>query len=300
ADRRGHRAQRPAGVLLRVLPAQDPGGRGEPRGGPRRARAARADLRLGHLRGGRDDRREAQDGRDRLAHQGAVRPRGDGPLHVRRGDGRRAALDARPHGRGRRRQRARAARRPAARRGGVDGRRGRALLLARARGAHPRRVRLLHRRRGLPGDPRPRRVAGGRPPLPQGEGRSGRRLPRHPALLRQRGLLRLRRAGPRGRHRRADHPGHLAHHELQADRADLEAHRLEAARGAARRARGAGRPARGGHRVRRRLRDAPVRRPAGQGRAGHPPLHAQPLARDPGDHVRAAGHGAVAWRRARV
>ena len=66
------------------------------------------------------------------------------------------------------------------------------------------------------------------------------------------------------------------------------------------RARPARRPAGRGGRLRRRLRHAPVRRPAGQGRAGRPLLHAQPLHRDARDPQRAALHGAVAGRRARV
>ena len=69
---------------------------------------------------------------------------------------------------------------------------------------------------------------------------------------------------------------------------------------AAARARPARRPAGRGGRLRRRLRDAPVRRPAGQGRAGHPLLHAQPLHRHARDPQRAALHGAVAGRRARL
>ncbi len=57
------------------------------------------------------------------------------------------------------------------------------------------------------------------------------------------------------------------------------------------RARGApGRSARG-RRPRRRLRHRPGRRAAGRGRARRAPLHAQPLARDPGDRVRATCPG---------
>ena len=47
-------------------------------------------------------------------------------------------------------------------------------------------------------------------------------------------------------------------------------------------------------RLRRRLRHAAVRRPAGQGRARHPLLHAQPLPRDARDPERAARDGALA------
>ena len=56
-------------------------------------------------------------------------------------------------------------------------------------------------------------------------------------------------------------------------------------------------PARGGRGLRRRLRDDAVRRPAGQRRARHPLLHAQPLALDARDPERAALHGALAPRR---
>ena len=59
------------------------------------------------------------------------------------------------------------------------------------------------------------------------------------------------------------------------------------------------RPARG-DRLRRRLRDAAVRRPAGQGRARDPLLHAQPLPGDARDPQRAARDGAVARRGARL
>jgi methylenetetrahydrofolate reductase (NADPH) len=48
---------------------------------------------------------------------------------------------------------------------------------------------------------------------------AGGDLPHHPALLRQRPLLRLRRSGASGGHRRADHPGDHAGDELQADQA---------------------------------------------------------------------------------
>ena len=50
AHRRADRPERQPGVLLRVLPAEDPGGRGQPRGRAGRARTAGADVRLGHLR----------------------------------------------------------------------------------------------------------------------------------------------------------------------------------------------------------------------------------------------------------
>ena len=64
--------------------------------------------------------------------------------------------------------------------------------------------------------------------------------------------------------------------QIKRDHRDV---RADDPRRAAARARAARRPARRGDRPRRRLRDAAVRRPAGQRRAGHPLLHAQPLAR---------------------
>ena len=81
-------------------------------------------------------------------------------------------------------------------------------------GLHDRR-RLLPR--GPPRGPRPRH----RPRLPEDEGRLRRLLPDHPALLRQPGLLRLRRrgagAGDRGADPRRRHPGR----QLRPDEADL-------------------------------------------------------------------------------
>ena len=62
--------------------------------------------------GGQHDR-EAQDDRHRQAPQARLRHGGDGALHVRRRDDRRAARDARHDARRRHRERARAARRPA-------------------------------------------------------------------------------------------------------------------------------------------------------------------------------------------
>ena len=80
-------------------------------------------------------------------------------------------------------------------------------------------LRLLHRRRLLPGGPSGGAGPRARPALPEAQGRRRRELPDHPALLRQRGLLRLRRARARERHRRADHRGHHADHQLRADQA---------------------------------------------------------------------------------
>ncbi len=88
--------RRRAGLLLRVLPPQDRAGRAEPLRRARRAAHARALLRLGHLRRRRLHAR--QDDRDRQAHQGRLRPGGDGPLHLRRRHRPRAALHARGDG----------------------------------------------------------------------------------------------------------------------------------------------------------------------------------------------------------
>ena len=65
ADRRDHRRRRRARLLLRVLPAEDRGGRAQPLRGARGAARARAGVRLGHVGRGRLDARE--DDRDRHA-----------------------------------------------------------------------------------------------------------------------------------------------------------------------------------------------------------------------------------------
>ena len=95
---------------------------------------------------------------------------------------------------GRDRERLRAARRPAARRedfeqpeGGLGSAAELAALHLRRLGLHDRRGLLS---RGAPRGARPRH----RPRLPEDEGRFRGQLPDHPALLRQPGLLRLRRA----------------------------------------------------------------------------------------------------------
>ena len=129
----------------------------------------------------------------------------------------------------RHRERARPARRPSARGDGVEAAaRGRLPLLHRAHRPDRRaNYELLHRRRLLPGGaPRGAR-ASSRPTVPQGEGRRGREVPDHPALLRQRALLRLRRAAREAGIDRADHPGDHADHELRPDQAH---HRACAAR----------------------------------------------------------------------
>ena len=58
-----------------------------------------------------------------------------------------------------------------------------------------------------------------RPALHPREGRRGRAVPDHPAVLRQPALLRLRRPRARRRHRRPDHPGHHADHQRQPGQA---------------------------------------------------------------------------------
>ena len=194
-------AARDAGLLVRVLPAQDRGRRAEP---VRRARAscgARALVRVGHLRRRRLHARE--DDRDRQADQGRVRPGGDGALHLRRRDRARAARDARRDARGRHRQRARAARRPAGGPGGLDEDRGRPRVLARAGRAD--RAPTTRSRSAPPASPRPTST----PRAPRRTShylaekvRRRRGLPDHAAVLRQRPLLRLRRARARRRRSR--------------------------------------------------------------------------------------------------
>ena len=144
-----------AELLVRVLPAEDPRGRGEPVRDRRDAARPRADLRVGHLRRGR--RHARAHGRHREAHQERARHRGDGALHLRRPHPRGAARRARRDARRRHREHHRAARRPAEGRDRVQAGPRRALLRVRAGGADLGVLRLLHRRRLLPGDP-PRRV----------------------------------------------------------------------------------------------------------------------------------------------
>ena len=123
--------------------------------------------------------------------------------------------------------------------------------------------------------------------------RRGRGLPDHAAVLRQRRLLRLRRPRARGRHRRADHPGHHADHPASGRSSAWP--RCAAPRSP--RACGASctraATTRGGARLRRRLRHAAVRRAARRGRARHPLLHAQPLARHARDPQRAEARQAL-------
>ena len=106
-----------ARVLDRVLSAEDAGGsRAAVRDRPG-AEAARPGLRLGDLRGRRRDPR--RHGRDRRADQVGARDRGDGAPELRRRDARRARGDPRPVRGDRDRERPRAARRSAPRRGRV-------------------------------------------------------------------------------------------------------------------------------------------------------------------------------------
>ena len=190
-------------LLVRVLPPEDRRGPAQPRAGAVRAEEGQPRLRLGHLRRGGLHARAH--GRGDEVDQGGPRPRGDGPPVLRRRAGRAAARDPRRGGRRRGRQRAGAARRPAQGRGGLDPSSGWARVLGRPDRADPGQVRLLHRRhllpRGASGGARPR----SRPALPEAQGGCRRDLPDHPALLRERGLLPVRRERARGRHRRADH-----------------------------------------------------------------------------------------------
>ncbi len=87
------------------------------------------------------------------------------------------------------RQRARAARRSAGRRGGLDEDRGRPRVLTRAGRADRRRLRLRNRRGLLPGDAHPRGERRVGSALPRREGAGGRGLPDHADVLRQRFLF---------------------------------------------------------------------------------------------------------------
>ena len=257
----------------------------------------RARLRLGDLR------RAGHHARPHAGHrqvdQAGPGHRGDGPLHVRGRHARGAVRDPARDGRVRRGQRAGPARRPAPGRGRVEAHRGRAAVFDRADRAAPGRVRVRRRRRRLPrGAPRGRERPV-RPGVPEGQAGRRRQLLHHPAVLRQRVLLRLRGQGARHGHHRADHPGHHARDLGEEHQAH---HRAVQVRDPARVRARAG-PARGRHRggrgPGRGLLDAAVRGPALARRPRHPLLHAEPLPRDARDPGRAARRPALdqrAWQ----
>ena len=175
----------------------------------------RAGLRLDHLRRRRRDPR--RHGRDRHPDQTGARDRDDGPPQLRRRDPRRPAVAPRPLRRGRDRQRPRPARRPSAGRDGVRPPRWRPLERDRADRVHRRTVttsrsaarafrRCTPRRRSLDVDLDYLKT----------KVDAGAELPDHPAVLRQRRLLALRRRRPRARDRRADHPRGDPDRELRA------------------------------------------------------------------------------------
>ena len=192
------------------------------------------------------------------------------------------------------------ARRSAGGTGGLRAPAGRLPLRDGAGGVHRRAgTPLLPGRRGLSRGARGDALPRGRPPAPQGQGRRGAGLRHHPALLRQRLLLRLRGALPTGGDQRPHRPGHHAHHQLRAApalRPPLRrdgAHAAPAPAGA-----GAGRPG-GAHAARRGPRDGAVHGAAPPRRAGDPLLHAE---QEPGDAddrgraqgaVRRSGHGSA-------
>ena len=128
------------------------------------------------------------------------------------------------------RQRAGAARRPASRRDRLQAAGGRALSAAELTEFISDEPRLHARRRLLPRGPPRGRGSAGPIALPEDEGRRRRALPDHAALLRQPGLLRLRRRRARDRDRRADHPGRDPDHQLRAGGADLQALRRRRSR----------------------------------------------------------------------
>ena len=117
---------------------------------------------------------------------------------------------------------------------------------------------------------------------------AGARVPDHPALLRQRGLLRLRRARARGRHRRADRPRHHADHQLRQIERFTEHVRRDHPGRLERAARAGAPTTRKRLRARGGPRDRAVHRSPRARRARRPLLHAEPLAGNAGDPGRAA------------
>ena len=150
------------------------------------------------------------------AHQGRPRPGGDGALHLRRRDRRRAARDAGPHARRRASRTCSpcAATRPrawtrsewVAADGGLRYSRE---LIELIRADYDFAVGAAC----FPEVHLAAESAESRPALHPREGRRGREVPDHPAVLRQPALLRLRGPRARRRHRRPDHPGHHADHQ---------------------------------------------------------------------------------------
>ena len=200
-----------------------------------RARAAGAVVRLGDLRRGRHDAR--QDGRDRAPHQGAT-------TAWRRWRTSRASA---------RRPRSCARRSTRSARPGIDNvlalrgdpPRGSGRSGPRPRAAWSTPIELVEllredydfaiARRVLPRDAHPRDLARGRPALPQAEGRRGRRLPDHAAVLRQRSSTSTsssaaRAIGIDG----ADHPGRHADHRATGRSSDHQPVRRDDARACAR------------------------------------------------------------------
>ena len=198
ANRRNARIE--AALLLgRVLPSQDRGGTRDPVRDRRGAAQARAAASSRSPTG-----RAARRARGPLEITRAIRDEygvgGDGPPELRRRDDREPAGDDRPdRGRGDR-EHPGPARRSAPRADRLRSAGRRPGERRRARGADQRDAsRARDRRSLLPRGPSGGAQPGGRPRLPEDQGRERRELPDHPALLRQPALLRLRSRGARGR-----------------------------------------------------------------------------------------------------
>ena len=269
-----------AGLLLRVLPAQDAGGRGEPLRGDRAAAPARARLRLGDLRRGRHDPRQdaSRSSRASATTTGSRRWR-TSPASARRSSELRATLDDDGATSGFDNVLALRGDPPPGQEewtkteGGLEYSRELVELIRADYGSRSARP-ASPRRTSTPPAPRTT-CATCKAKVDAGVG-----LPHHAAVLRQRRVLRLRRARPGDRHR-----------GRRSSRASCRSRTSPSSsaspRCAGRRCPTAlldeldarARPARGGARLRRRLRDAAVRRAAGRRRARHPLLHAEPLAR---------------------